>query len=262
MPRSKPKRLRRKKRLRMPQNPRIFLRRRILCRTSKQILLKRLKKSSTLLKNSMKRLSLSLALAFLLGAALLFTATTTLAQTQTLPEGVTQVQMDAALSDLSTLYGSPVTRVDQAKAICNQEQYFVECAQIGQKHGLFPEERAEQVDALLTELKGAVVDELKQCGSTECLVTVATAIARRLSAAHPSLARTVDLTPQKVEEKRTIVEAAKSVGVDIEECQSMDPDNASLELLRACAKLAKHKNVQKYIPTEDREKTEKSDNMI
>src|SRR3989338_2226616 len=109
----------------------------------------------------MKRITL------LFGVSILLTATAAFAQT--LPEGVTQVQMDAALSDLSTLYGSPVTRVDQAKAICNQEQYFIECAQIGQKHGLFREERAEQVDALLTELKGGVVDELKQCGSTECL---------------------------------------------------------------------------------------------
>ena len=97
----------------------------------------------------MKRITL------LFGVSILLTATAAFAQT--LPEGVTQAQMDAALSDLSALYGSPVVRVDQAKAICNQEQYLVDCAKIGQKHGLFPKERAEQVDTLLTELKGQSV---------------------------------------------------------------------------------------------------------
>ena len=145
----------------------------------------------------MKRLSL------VLGVSILLTATAAVAET--LPEGVVQAQMDAALTDLSALYGSPVMRVDQAKAICNQEQYLVECAKIGQKHGLFPRERAAQVDTLLTELKGQVVEELKQCGSTECLVTVATAIAKRLSATDPTPARYLDLTPQTVEERLAIV---------------------------------------------------------
>ena len=44
------------------------------------------------------------------------------------------------------------------------------------------------------------------------------------------MAKFVDLTPQKVNEKRTIVEAAKTAGVDIEECRTIDPDNASVEL--------------------------------
>ena len=176
--------------------------------------------------------------------------------------GPSQESMDAALKDLSELYGSPVVRVEQAKAICNQEQYVIECAGIGKKHGLYQGERIKQVDSLLAEIKGKTLESLKACGDVDCLVEVATTLAKQLAEDNPQLARALDLTPQKVQEKRTIVEAARSVGVDIEECQSMDPDNASLELLRACAKLAKHKNVQKYIPTEDREKTEKSDNMI
>ena len=199
----------------------------------------------------MKRITL------LFGVSILLTATAAFAQT--LPEGVTQAQMDAALSDLSALYGSPVVRVDQAKAICNQEQYLVDCAKIGQEHGLFSKERAEQVGTLLIELKGQVVEELKQCGSTECLVAVATAIARRLVDADPNLAQSVDLTPQKVEEKRTIVETAKSIGIDIRECQNMDPDTATIELLRACARLAKHENIQKFIPEADRGRVVKSE---
>ena len=38
------------------------------------------------------------------------------------------------------------------------------------------------------------------------------------------------LLPPKVNEKRTIVEAAKTAGVDIKECRTIDPDNASVEL--------------------------------
>ena len=176
-------------------------------------------------------------------------------------EGPSEDSMQVALEDLSAIYGSPVVRVDQARAICNQEQYMVECANIGKKHGLFPKEREREVDAILSKVKGKVVDELKRCGDTDCLITVAARIARELSTANPTLAREVDLTPQDVQEKRSIIEASKSVGVDIDECRTMDPDTASVELLRSCAKLAKHESIQQYIPEEERghvEKTEKT----
>ncbi|OGG80508.1 hypothetical protein A3A39_00300 [Candidatus Kaiserbacteria bacterium RIFCSPLOWO2_01_FULL_54_13] len=174
-------------------------------------------------------------------------------------EGPSEESMRAALEDLSAIYGSPVVRIDQASAICNQEQFMVECANIGKKHGLFPEEREQQVNSILLRLKGRVVDELKLCGDTECLINVATRIARELSAANPTLAREVDLTPQDVQDKRSIIEVSKSVGVDIEECRTMDPDTASVELLRACAKLAKHERIQQYIPEEHREQVEKTE---
>ena len=172
-----------------------------------------------------------------------------LAQTA-LPDGVTEEQMNAAFKDLSAVYGAPVVRLDQAKAICNEEKYVTDCAQIGKKHDLFSDERTKQVDTLLTEFKGEAVEKLKQCSDAACLVEVATSIARRLNSGNPSVARAVELTPQKVGEKRTIVETAKSIGVDIEACRTMDPDTASVELLRSCARLAKHENVQKYIPQE------------
>src|SRR3989338_1527914 len=125
-------------------------------------------------------------------------------------------QTEAALKDLSAVYGSPVVRVDQAKAVCNQEQYFLNCAEIGKKHNLFDDKREKQVDTILTELKGKVVDDIKQCGSVDCLVGVATSIAKRLNAASPSVASSVDLTPQKVNEKSAIVDAAKTAGFDVE----------------------------------------------
>ena len=171
-----------------------------------------------------------------------------------LPEGVTDAQMNSALKDLSAVYGTPVVRIDQAKAICNDEQYVVNCAEIGKKYDLFSDDRAKQVDTLLTEFKGEVVEKMKQCDSAACLVDVAASIASRLNSGNPSVARAVDLTPQKVNEKRTIVDTAKSLGVDIEACRTVDPDMASVELLRSCARLAKHENVQKYVPqaTKDR----------
>ena len=186
----------------------------------------------------------------------------TVAFAQSLPPGVTQAQVDAALSDLSELYGSPVVRVDQAKAICNEEQYMVECARIGQEHGLFPKERAEQVDTVLAQLKGSVVEKMKACDSIECLVEVATTLAKNIGSADPALARVLELTPERIEKTKIIVEEAKSVGVDFEECQRMDPDTASIKLLRACAKLAKSERIQRYIPEEDRRNVEKSDRTI
>src|SRR3989344_1549226 len=115
-----------------------------------------------------------------------------------LPEGVTNEQMNSALKDLSAVYGAPVVRIDQAKAICNDEQYVVNCAEIGKKYDLFSDDRAKQVDTLLTEFKGEVVEKRKQCDSAACLVDVATSIASRLSSGNPSVARAVELTPQKV----------------------------------------------------------------
>ncbi|MEK7135803.1 MAG: hypothetical protein AAB831_01430, partial [Patescibacteria group bacterium] len=184
-----------------------------------------------------------------------------LAQTA-LPDGVTEEQMNAAFKDLSVVYGAPVVRLDQAKAICNEEKYVTDCAQIGKKHDLFSDERTKQVDTLLTEFKGEAVEKLKQCSDAACLVEVATSIARRLNSGNPSVARAVELTPQKVGEKRTIVETAKSIGVDIEACRTMDPDTATVELLRSCARLAKHENVQKYIPQETKNRAEEADAAI
>src|SRR3989344_4005653 len=112
------------------------------------------------------------------GVALLLVAATAFAQTA-LPEGVSQEQIDGALSDLSEVYGFPVVRIDQAKAICNEEQYLADCAEIGTQHGLFSDDRAEQVDAVLAELQGDTIEKFKQCSDVACLVEVATSIAGR-----------------------------------------------------------------------------------
>src|SRR3989344_2390442 len=180
----------------------------------------------------------------------------------TLPEGVTDMQMNSALKDLSAIYGAPVVRLDQAKAICNEERYVVDCAEIGKKNDLFPDDRSKQVDTLLTEFRGQIVEKMKQCENATCLVDVATSIASRLSSSNPSVARAVELTPQKIKEKRAIVDTAKSLGVDIEACRTMDPDTASIELLRGCARLAKHENIQKYVPQTTKDRANEADAAI
>lgn len=184
------------------------------------------------------------------------------AHAQALPPGVTQEQMDAALLELSEVYGSSVVRADQARAICNEEQYMLECAKIGKKHGLFPKEEIKRVDSVLATLKGDTVEKMKACESVECLVGVATSLAKEISSTNPELAKALDLTPKKVEEKRVIVETAKEIGVDFEECRAMDPDTASLELLRGCARLAKNERIREYIPLEARDRTEKNEQTI
>ena len=177
-------------------------------------------------------------------------------------DGATEAQMNAALKDLSAVYGAPVVRIDQAKAICNEEKYVVDCAEIGKKHDLFSDARTKQVDTLLIEFKGEVVERMKRCEDATCLVEVAASIAGRLNSGNPSVARAMELTPQKVKEKKAIVDTAKSLGVNIEECRTMDPDTASIELLRGCARLAKHENVQKYIPQATKDRAEGADAAI
>lgn len=177
-------------------------------------------------------------------------------------DGATEAQMNAAFVDLSDIYGAPVVRIDQAKAICNEEKYVVSCAEIGKKHDLFSDARTKQVDALLVEFKGEVVEKMKRCEDAACLVEVAASIAGRLNSGNPSVARAMELTPQKVKEKKAIVDTAKSLGVDIEKCRTMDPDTASVELLRGCARLAKHENVQKYIPQATKDRAEGADAAI
>jgi len=169
-----------------------------------------------------------------------------------LAEGVTQDQIDAALDDLSRVYGEEVTNQEQAREICNTDQYITDCAEIGKEHNLFPPEQIEQVDTILEEIKGSVAEQIKSCQNIECLVSVAEGLASRIAKKDPGLASEIDLTPKIVREKKQIVEAAKSIGLTIDQCIEMDPDTASVEVLRGCAKLAREDRVKKYIPIEAR----------
>lgn len=169
-----------------------------------------------------------------------------------LAEGVTQDQISAALNDLSQIYGEEVATEEQAREICNLDKYVTDCAEIGKKHNLFPPEQIEQVDTLLDEIKGTVAEQIKSCQNIECLVGVAEGLAIRISRKNPEFASQIDLTPTIVREKKEIVEAAKSIGLTIDQCIEMDPDTASVELLRGCARLAKEDQVKKYIPAEAR----------
>lgn len=169
-----------------------------------------------------------------------------------LAQGVTQDQIDAALDDLSQVYGQEVSTQEQAKEICNLDKYATDCAEIGKEHDLFSPERIEQVDIILDEIKGQVAEQIKSCQNIECLVGLAEGLATRFARRDPVLASEIGLTPTIVREKKEIVEIAKSAGVTIDQCIDMDPDTASVDLLRACARLAKESKIQKYIPIEVR----------
>ncbi|MEK7192461.1 MAG: hypothetical protein AAB646_03030, partial [Patescibacteria group bacterium] len=170
-----------------------------------------------------------------------------------------EARVDAALGDLSEVYGQKISNVDQAKALCNLERFVTDCAEIGKKHNLFDEEEIKQVDTVLSELKGKAIDDLKNCQDDTCLVSVASKLAERLVKKNAALAKDFDLTPGKVKEKEVIVKTAKDLGVDFETCRSIDPDTASTDILRSCAKLAKHKDVQKYLPEEAKKAAESQD---
>ena len=165
----------------------------------------------------------------------------------------------AALEDLTTIYGQPVTRVDQARAICNLEKYLTDCAQIGKKYELFDPEEAKQVDVVLGELKGKVVEDLKNCTDDACLLSVANRLAGQLVKKNPTLAKDLEFTTAKIQGKQVIVDTAKKAGIDIGECRTADPDTAPVELLRACAKFARSQEIQRYLPEEVRRIAEVSD---
>ncbi len=157
------------------------------------------------------------------------------------------IAKEAAFSELSILTGTEISNNEQAKVVCDLEKYIVSCAEIGKKHNLFSAAEKNQVDAVLFEFKGKVVEDLKSCTNEECLLSIANKIAASLNKKDSNLAKVLDLTAQKIDEKKNILVAAKEIGVNLNDCRSLDPDTASLELLRACAKLAKHESVQKQI---------------
>src|SRR3989338_1260271 len=163
-----------------------------------------------------------------------------------------EAQLDAAVKDLITATGQQLTSHEEAKALCNQEQYFDICAEVGKRHGLYTEEEKKQVDSFLAEVKGTILADIKSCTTEECLVMVAGELAQKIQKKNPDLANNFKITSTIVAEKQAVVDAAKEAGVDFKTCESMNPDTAAVELLRKCARLAKDARVQKYIPEERR----------
>src|SRR3990167_5249453 len=163
-----------------------------------------------------------------------------------------EAQIKDAIKELRSVTGQAVTSEDQAKALCNQEQYLDVCADIGKKYDLYTPEEIKSVDDFLVEVKGKILDDIKKCNSEECLVRVAGELAQKIKTKNPTLAADLNLTTTVVEEKKAVVQAAKEIGVNFKDCESMDPDTAPVDLLRKCARLAKDSRVQKYIPEEKR----------
>ncbi len=141
-----------------------------------------------------------------------------------------------------------MTSVDQASAICDSPQYFETCADVGKEHDLYDTTEIKQVDAFISEVKGQVVQQLQGCQTTECLINVANDLAKKIAAKTPTVVAQLELTPALVEKKGAIITAAKEAGVNFDDCHKMNPEMAPVELLRACAHLAKDSRVQEYIP--------------
>ncbi|MBI5140291.1 MAG: hypothetical protein HZA94_02490 [Candidatus Vogelbacteria bacterium] len=190
--------------------------------------------------------------------AISLVAITSLSFNVGLPVMAAEDDSSQALAELSSIVGQEIKDKVSAKEVCNQEKNFVSCAEIGKKYKLYKTEQIKEVDAVLGELKGNIADELKGCADEACLVGVANKLASKLVAKNPALATSLDLTPKKIEDKRVIIDAAKEAGVDLRQCQTLDPDTASVDTLRACARLAKNSTVQKYIPRERSEMADKS----
>src|SRR3989344_371351 len=170
----------------------------------------------------------------------------------------TEDQFKLAFDDLSDATGQDVENKEQAIVVCDQEKYFEICANIGKKHSLYKAEEIKQVDEFVSEIKGKVSQDLQNCQNTECLINVANELAKKLSGKKGStLGTSLDLVPSAVEKKQAIANAAKDLGVNFEDCRKMDPDTASIELLRTCAKLAKDTRIQSSIPDNVRDYADK-----
>ena len=171
-----------------------------------------------------------------------------------------EAQIEAAIEDLSAATGQDFTSEEQAQEFCNQEKYFDICAEIGKKHGLYEAEEIKQVDDFLAEVKGKILADIKNCADETCLIKVAGELAQKIQTKNPTLATDFKLTTTVVEEKRAVGEAAREVGVNFKDCEAMNPDTASIDLLRKCARLAKDTRVQRYIPEEKRVLADRFDN--
>jgi len=165
---------------------------------------------------------------------------------------VSEAQIQGAIQELSTLTGQNIASEDQAKDLCNKEQYLDVCADIGKKHNLYTQEEVKQVNAFLDEVKGKILEDIKSCPDEGCLIRVANELSRKMQTKNSTLATNLNLTAKLIDEKKSVIDAANEAGVSFRDCESMNPDTAPIELLRKCAKLSKDSRVQKYIPEEKR----------
>ena len=188
---------------------------------------------------------------FLFGFGLLFVTTVSAQTPATNASQTEEARITSALKDLGTIYGQPVETVAEAQKICDTEKFLSDCAEIGKKYDLYTAEEEKKVDVILENIKTVGINDLKQCTTDECLIAVAKRLASEIGKKNPTLAGQLDLTAKKVAEIEKITLSSKEAGVGFKACREMDPDQATIELLRSCAKLAKHKDVEKYISKDD-----------
>ena len=170
-------------------------------------------------------------------------------------------QIAGALRDLSQAVGREITTTTEAREVCNQGQYLTVCAEIGKKHKLYNAERAKEVDIVLEQLKGKIMEQLKACTTMECLVGVANSLSQKLVARDPKIAAKLNLTARKVEEHKEVLLAAKENGVSFEQCRELNTASASLDRLASCSHFIKDARVQRFVPEEKRAENENAQKM-
>ena len=74
----------------------------------------------------------------------------------------------------------------------------------------------------MSEVKGKILDDIKNCDSEECLVRVAGELAQKIKTKNPTLAADLNLTTTIVDEKKAVVQAAKEVGVKAADVQDKE----------------------------------------
>src|SRR3989344_7303340 len=91
-----------------------------------------------------------------------------------------EAQVKAAIEDLSSTTGQTISSEEEAKNLCNLEQYLDVCADVGKEHDLYTPEEERHVDDFLTEIKGKILEDIKSCPDDECLIRVANELAAKI----------------------------------------------------------------------------------
>ena len=131
---------------------------------------------------------------------------------------VSEAQIQGAIQELSTLTGQNIASEDQAKDLCNKEQYLDVCADIGKKHNLYTQEEVKQVNAFLDEVKGKILEDIKSCPDEGCLIRVANELSRKMQTKNSTLATNLNLTAKLIDEKKSVIDAANEAGVSFRDC--------------------------------------------
>ncbi len=162
-----------------------------------------------------------------------------------------------ALNRLSQLSGQTFSSKSQAAAWCdtNDIDKLLKCETVGKEFGAYTVDQQKLVDAFLAEA-AAIGDEIKHCQSPECFLAAAKTLSDKLSFKAPDIAAELGLTKKDIQDQEKIAKVIKSENVDTQQCDQLDSDTETTDAttLKKCynvaQKLAKNKDLSKYLPAE------------